>query len=471
MKPITLDHIQSATGASLLPPSLPSSRPPGETLITSLCTDSRKIEPGCLFIAIRGETNDGHDYLLEAASKGAAAALVDHEPNDRQSNLHYLLVNDTRRALGQLAQTIRRDLSATVIGVAGSNGKTGTKRLIDAALRTTLAGSISPKSFNNDIGVPLTIFAAHPTHDYLVVEIGTNHHGEIARLAKIAAPDIGVITNCSAEHLEGLTDLDGVRRENANLILGMSPEGLLIVNGDDPALLDATSHYKGSRITFGFSRYNHIFAAEVICCTDGTQFKLNGETEVFVPLLGRHTAANALAAIAVGRRLGIADDRLIAGLATATGPEMRLQLSEIDGISILNDAYNANPASMRAALETLRDLPANGRRIAILGEMRELGEWTEIYHREIGHIAANCCLDALICVGRSAGWIAESALTAGMNPDCVTYYPDAATASAGVCRWLSSGDILLFKASRAIGLEKIAKDITTTLSNSLKAAG
>jgi UDP-N-acetylmuramoyl-tripeptide--D-alanyl-D-alanine ligase len=382
-----------------------------------------------------------------------------------------LIVPDTRKAMGHLARRVRRDLTAAVIAVAGSNGKTGTKRLIDAALHTQLSGSISPKSFNNDIGVPVTIFAADPQDDYLVLEIGTNHHGEIAWLAEISQPDIAVITNCSAEHLEGLTDLDGVRRENAAITRGMSAEGLLVVNGDDPLLLQAVSAFDGRRVSFGFSPGNDLWAADVICRPDGTRFKLNGRADVFVPLLGRHSAANALAAIAVGRELGVADDRLIAGLATATGPEMRLQLKLIGGISLLNDAYNANPASVRAALETLCALPARGRRIAVLGEMRELGDWAEKYHREIGAFAAQCKLDALVCVGRDAAWIAQAAQEAGMEHDCITCYPDAISAAAGMVRWLSSGDLILLKASRAIGLERIATEIAQVMGASVRAAG
>lgn len=255
--------------------------------------------------------------------------------------------------MGRLARFVRQQLSSKVVGVAGSNGKTSTKNLIHSALAGRLRGTISPKSFNNDIGVPLAIFPADPGHDYLVLEMGTNHPGEIQALTDIALPDIAVITNCGPEHLEFLGDLRGVRRENASVINGLNPKGLLIINGDDPDLIEATSAYPGKRLTFGFKPTNDLFAADVECNQTGVRFRLNGgRKQVFVPLLGRHTAANALAAIAVARRLGLSEDEVIDNLSRARGAEMRLQLEHANGVTVLNDAYNANPASMKAALET-----------------------------------------------------------------------------------------------------------------------
>jgi UDP-N-acetylmuramoyl-tripeptide--D-alanyl-D-alanine ligase len=436
--------------------SIPATAAP---IITAVCTDSRRIEPNSLFFALRGDKFDGHAFCGPVADKGAIAAVVDQAPHNAPESLQLIQVSDTRKALGKLGQFVRMQFTGRVVAVAGSNGKTGTKHLIDAALHDTLRGSISPKSFNNDIGVPVTIFAAKADDDYLVLEIGTNHHGEIAPLAAIAAPDIAVITNCSEEHLEGLTDLDGVRRENARMIDGLSPSGLLVVNGDDPLLLDAVGHWRGMRVTFGFSESNDLWAGNVRCGLSGTQFTLNGGAEAFVPLLGRHTAANCLAAVAVGRAMGVCDEAILAGLSQASGPEMRLQLKTIGGITVVNDAYNANPASMRAALETLRSLRTNGRRVAVLGEMRELGLWAEQYHREIGRLAATCGLDGLVCVGACAGWIAEEAVAAGMPHQVVSHYTDAAAAGEAVSRWIREGDLILLKASRAVGLETITKSI------------
>jgi UDP-N-acetylmuramoyl-tripeptide--D-alanyl-D-alanine ligase len=265
---------------------------------------------------------------------------------------------------------VRQEFRGQVIAVAGSNGKTGTKHLIHSALRETLRGSMSPKSFNNDIGVPLAIFPADTSDDYLILELGTNHPGEIRNLTHIALPDIAIVTNCSAEHLEGLGNLDGVRRENASLIEGLKPDGTLIINGDDPALTEAVSAFHGDRVTFGFSKTNDLWASDAVCSWNGTRFTSGpAGVEVFVPLLGSHIAVNALAAVAVARRMGLSDGQIVRNLAKSTGPEMRLQPIEGGGVRILNDAYNANPASMKAAIQTLTSLPAAGRRIAVLGDI------------------------------------------------------------------------------------------------------
>jgi UDP-N-acetylmuramoyl-tripeptide--D-alanyl-D-alanine ligase len=398
VKPLTLQDVRRAVGGKSTRP-LPAIGP----VVTAVCTDTRQMQGESLFVALKGDQFDGHAFLERAAAAGAIAAVVSEVPQAPPEGMRLVVVPDTRIALGKLAKTVRMGLRSKVIAVAGSNGKTSTKHLIDAVLRTKLKGSFSPKSFNNDIGVPLTIFPADDRQDYLVLELGTNHPGEIANLTKIAQPDIAVITNCGEEHLEFLGDVAGVRRENASVIEGLNPKGLLIVNGDDPELLAAVGDYKGKRITFGFNQTNDLFATDIQCDAAGTRFKLNGRTPIFVPLLGRHTAANALAAIAVGKRLRLGDEEIAAGLAVAQGPEMRLQLQQIGGITLLNDAYNANPPSMKAALETLKSLEPKGRRIAILGDMRELGPAGESLHRDVGTWAAAAGLDWLACVGPQGG--------------------------------------------------------------------
>jgi UDP-N-acetylmuramoyl-tripeptide--D-alanyl-D-alanine ligase len=271
-----------------------------------------------------------------------------------------------------------------------------------------------------------------------------------------------VITNCSAEHLQGLGDLLGVRRENASIIEGLDPKnGLLVVNGDDPDLLNAVAHWKGRRITFGFGEHNDLFATDIECDETGVRFLLNGNAKVpfHVPLLGKHTAANALAAIAVGRRLGLTDADLADGLADAKGPDMRLQLQPAGDVMILNDAYNANPASMKAAIDTVSHLPAN-RRIAVLGDMLELGRSSDRFHREIGEFAASINLDALVCVGPQSKLIMEAAIAKGMDAAHVSHFEDSASASREVPTWLDHGDLILVKGSRGMRLEKVAQAIT-----------
>ena len=454
MKPLPLQDVRRAVAGRST-----EALPKEPVFIHALCTDTRALKPDALFIALQGDRFDAHDFLDVAAAGGAIAAIVSRVPEKVPKGLRLIIVPDTRRALGKLAKHLRTTLRARVVAVAGSNGKTSTKYLIDSVLGSKLKGSMSPKSFNNDIGVPLAIFAAEENHEYLVLELGTNHLGEISNLTKIAQPDIAVITNCTAEHLEFLGSLAGVRFENASIIEGLNPRGSLIVNGDDPALLSAVAKFRGQKITFGFKETNDLFAAEVQCDQTGVRFKLNGRLPVFVPLLGRHTAANALAAIAVGKRFRLSDEEILHGLSIAQGPEMRLQLQQVHGITILNDAYNANPASMKAALETLKTLPTTARRIAIIGDMLELGPTGDALHQEVGTFAATCGLHRLVCIGPLSAHIAAAAIEAGMTEDRIQRFPDAESAARELPGQIGAGDVVLLKASRGIHLEVVAKAI------------
>jgi UDP-N-acetylmuramoyl-tripeptide--D-alanyl-D-alanine ligase len=453
VKALTIQQIRQAVGGRAL-----STLPEQSPTITAVCTDTRRMEPSSLFIALRGDNFNGNNYIPQAAAGGAIAALVEELPDISLPNVFLIKVDNTRTALGKLATHVRKGLKSKVIAVAGSNGKTSTKHLIHAALSGKLEGSISPKSYNNDIGVPLTIFPASPSQDYLVLEMGTNHHGEIKVLSDMALPDIAVITNVGAEHLEGLDDLMGVRRENAMIISGLSPRGCLIVNGDDQDLVDAVRHYEGTIVTFGFGEHNDLFATDIEWDHNGTRFHLNGSRRVVtVPMIGRHSAANALAALAVARRMGVSEEEAIADLAHSSGPDMRMQRHELGTLTIINDAYNANPNSMKAALETVGGLPASGRRVAILGDMRELGNATERYHRELGTFAAQCKFDLLLCVGQEAKLYAEAARAAGMNEEAIHHYGDAKQLAGDIERHLRKDDLVLLKASRGIRLEEVAK--------------
>jgi UDP-N-acetylmuramoyl-tripeptide--D-alanyl-D-alanine ligase len=249
------------------------------------------------------------------------------------------------------------------------------------------------------------------------------------------------------------------------VIAGLNPKGLLVVNGDDAELLDAVSGYPGKRVTFGFKETNDLWPADIQCNDRGVKYRLNGSRqEVFVPMLGRHTAANSLVAIAVARRMGVSDKLIYECLAEATGPEWRLQLQKVGKISVLNDAYNANPNSMRAALETVRDLEVKGRRLAILGDMRELGHAADRYHREIGQFAADCHLDLLYCVGPKSELMADAAEAAGMDKRKVVHFASAAECAQIAPRWLRKGDLVLLKASRGIRLETVASAIVEKFS-------
>lgn len=447
---------------------LPASAPP----IRCVCTDSRDIKPDSVFFAIPGDHFDGHDYVNDAFDKGAVVAIVDREITPPAGKF-IIEVPDVRKALGRLASHVRDGMRATkIIAVAGSVGKTGTKHLVHAALGARLPGGMSPKSFNNDIGVPLTIFAAESHWQYLVLEMGTNHPGEIAHLSRTAKPDLAIITNAGEEHLEHLGSLDGVRHENAQVVVGMdAARGLLVINGDDPDLERAVDGWwKGRSLTFGNHRPDDdegndveqadLFATDVEVGWDGTRFNLNGSrTKLHVPQLGAHVATNALAAVAVARRLGLGDQEIAAGLAKATGPEMRLQPTSmpVDGgvVKVLNDAYNANPPSVRAALATLAALPYDGRRVVALGDMFELGETGPGHHYAIGRLAAKTA-DVLVLVGNLM--CQHAAEAAGTVEDCEVHtFPDVAAAKAELPTLLQPGDTLLVKGSRGMAMERVVK--------------
>ncbi len=457
MIPLTLRQIRHAIGGRPI-----NAIADEMVIVPSISIDTRRMEAGSVFIAIAGDRFDGHNFLKEAAAAGAIAAVVESAPAQPPPNLGLIQVPHTRIALGRLAKHVRQQFRSKVIAVAGSNGKTSTKHLIHAALRGRLKGSISPKSYNNDIGVPLTIIPADPHQDYLVLEMGTNHPGEIKPLSDMSLPDYAVITNCGAEHLEGLHDLAGVRRENARVASGLNPKGLLIVNGDDPELLAAVKmEWSGKQLTFGFKETNDLFPTHIVCTPRGTEFSMNNRPQrVSVPMLGRHSAVNALAAVAVARTMRLPEEAIIASLATSDGPDMRLQLQTAGDITILNDAYNANPNSMRAALETLAALESRGRRIAILGDMKELGGSSERYHREIGNaIPSIGGIDTLICIGEQARLIADAAVASGFAATKVLRFADAQAAAMEIPGLLRSGDLTLLKASRSMKLERVAESI------------
>jgi len=446
MRPITLAEIAQATGGSIVAGS--------PSLTTSvISTDTRKLPAGCLFIAIKGETFDGHSFVPDAAASGAAAALVDQIPQPLPQGLGLVKVDSTRPAMGRLANYIRRHLTGKVIGIGGSNGKTSTKHLVDSVLKGHFKGTRSDKSFNNDIGVPLAIFGAGEHDDYVVVEMGTNHMGEMSVLTAIAQPDIGIIMNAAPEHLEGLGSLDGVRQEESCLVDGLRGEGVLIINGDDQGLLGFASRYKGRRITFGWDKSCNLFASDVRCQLTGTTFKVNGEWEARVPLAGRHFAVNALAAIAAGREMGLADRQIAAGLAVSSSPDMRMQVQHRGDVTILNDAYNANPASMSAALETFAAIDVPGRRVAVLGGMRELGPDSPRLHAELGQEVVRRHIDLLICLGELARDIAQGARAAGMRH--VHEFPSSDAAKGELPKLLQKNDTLLLKGSRGIRSEKV----------------
>ena len=446
-----------------------------EAALAGIGTDSRSIEPGGVFCALRGERFDGHDYLRQAIDGGARLLVIDREeaaadlPTDRCG---VLLVRDTVAALGRLAAAYRKTLPGKVIAVTGSVGKTTTKQLIHACLSAKHTGSASPRSFNNHIGVPLTLLSAKPSDAYVVVEIGTNAPGEVGALGRIAQPDIAVITAVGPSHLDGLGDLDAVLREKASLLSHLREGGVAVVNGDVEGL-DAYRRIAPAMVTFGRSDACHLRLTDYRSEPEGASFEVNGRWSFRLSLLGEHNALNALAAIAVSRTMKLTEPVIADALAGAKPPAMRLEVQRLDGgdapVVLINDAYNASPASMAAALDVLRHSPTNGRRIAILGDMLELGERAPEFHRHLGEVVVEAGIDRVLFIGPLSMYAAEAVARRwdGSRSRIWPAWSDATAAE--IAEHVEPGDTVLIKGSRAMGLERLIPAIQDRLSMRLEA--
>ena len=435
----------------------------GEMSIKGICTDSRHARTGDLFFAIRGERFDGHDFLNEVTAKRVGAVVV--EPEKIPAALPecaVLVVDDARRALGRLAAAYRREFSLPVIAVGGSNGKTTVKELIASVLRQQWTVLWSEASFNNDIGVPLTLLRLEKSHQAAVLEAGTNHPGELAPLVKMIQPKYGVITSIGREHLEFFGDVAGVADEEGWLAELLPPDGRLYVNGDSEWTEPVARRTRATVMRVGFGDKNDWRAKGIRLDKNGATFRVEAPKHEFsgeyrVNLLGRHQVVNALLAVAVGEELGLDCSAVRAGLADCKPARMRMEFWEAGGVRVLNDAYNANADSTVAALETLCDLPLQGRRVAVLGDMAELGGQSEAAHAEVGRRAAELGIGQLFAVGKMAPVMAAAARKAGLSR--VIEYADVEAAKSAVKNFLKAGDVVLLKASRASRLERIAESL------------
>ena len=438
----------------------------GEVRVKNVVTNSRQAQAGDLFFAIKGEKFDGHDFINEVAAKGVAAVVVAKAQVDRlkakAAGAAILAVEDVRRAFGKLAAAYRRDFSVPVIAVGGSNGKTTTKELLAAVLRRKFSTLASEASFNNDIGVPATLLRLEKTHQVAVLETGTNHPGELAPLVKMSAPNIGVITNIGREHLEFFGDVAGVAEEEGGLAELLPADGKLFLHGDGEWPEKIAARTKAKVVRVGLGEKNDWRATKIRLDKNGVTFQVVAPTEDLcgeyrVNLLGRHQVTNALLAISVGGELGLARAEIQRGLAECQPPKMRLQFWEANGVRVLDDCYNANEDSMIAALETMCDLPLQGRRVAVLGDMAELGAHTEAAHAEVGRRAAELKIGQLFTVGKAAAGMAQAARAAGLTR--VIEFDEVEAAVRAVKNFLKPGDVVLLKASRSSRLERIAETL------------
>jgi UDP-N-acetylmuramoyl-tripeptide--D-alanyl-D-alanine ligase len=435
----------------------------GATLVKNVCTDSRQAKAGDLFFAIRGEKFDGHDFLNEIAGKNVAAIVIEKGKIPAQlPECGVLVVEDARVALGKLAAAYRKDFSLPIICVSGSNGKTTVKELLASVLRRKFSTLWSEASFNNDIGVPLTLLRLEKSHQAAVLEAGTNHPGELAPLIKMIQPKFGVLTNIGREHLEFFGDVAGVAQEEGWLAELLPPAGKLFANGDNEWTGKIIARTKAKVVRVGLGEENDWRADKIRLDKNGVTFRVQTTKENFcgeyrINLLGRHQVTNALFAIAVGEELGLGRTEIQSGLADCKAPKMRLQFWEANGVRVLDDAYNANADSTIAALETLCDLPLKGRRVAVLGDMEELGAHSEAAHAEVGRRAAELRIGQLFAVGKMAAVTAKGARDAGLNR--VIEFADVEAAVKAMKNFLKTGDVVLLKASRASRLERIAETL------------
>jgi UDP-N-acetylmuramoyl-tripeptide--D-alanyl-D-alanine ligase len=437
---------------------------------TGVSTDTRTLAPGNLFVALRGERTDGHRHLAEAFARGARAAVA--EPGtavDEAGARPILLVEDTLQALGDLARMHRDRFRIPVIAVAGSNGKTTTKDMIAAVLSTEYAVLSTKGNLNNHVGVPLTLFALHARHDIAVIEIGTNHPGEIARLCAILDPTHGVITGIGREHLEFFGTLDGVAREEGSLFAALRgrARGTAFVNADDPRVVRLAKNVS-RKVTYGFKARGADIRGRRLTL-DGRAcagFQLSGPrmktpVEMHVPVPGEHNAVNALAAAAVGMHFRVKAKNIRRALATFRPTARRMEIIDLEGVVIFNDTYNANPDSMLASLRTLVAARVSGKKIAVLADMRELGEAGPGEHARIGAAARELGIDALLTFGTLARHMHEAA-----RMDGAVHYEEKSMLAEYLAELIAPGDAVLIKGSRGMQME----DVVTFLEERLRSA-
>ncbi len=440
--------------------------PPAE--IAGVSTDTRAIAPGSLFVALVGERFDAHDYLGEAAAKGAAAAVVAEAFLRRPSTstsappLPLLAVPHTLAALGAIARLHRRRFRIPIVGVTGSNGKTTTREMIAAILGTRGPVLKAEGNLNNEVGVPLTLLRLGPEHRSAVIEMGMSHPGEIARVAAIAEPQVGVVTMAGTAHIEHLGSQDAIADAKAELYAALPDDGLAIANADDPRMLKR-AHEAGRRLlTFaaGRGRRGDVVVLEVTSQDEeGLRFVLgigNREVPVHIPgLVGAHNATNAAAAAAAAVTLGFDDREIARGLAQVTPVGRRLRVERLaSGLRLVDDCYNANPDSMAAALRTVVELARGARVVAVLGDMLELGELADDAHRGIGAEAARAGVRVLAAFGPRSRETAAAARAAGLDP----FHTEDMDALVGWAKaTLLPSDVLLVKGSRGMKLERLVE--------------
>lgn len=417
--------------------------------VSGYSIDSRTLEPGDLFFALRGDNSDGHEHLAQAFERGAAAAVIDREVS---ANGNTLRVVDSLGALQQLARWARKRWGRKVVGVTGSAGKTSTKDVIATLMSRTMQVGKTVGNFNNHIGLPLSVLRLPDEARVAVLEVGMNHAGEIRDLCTIARPEIGVVTNAGSAHIENFSGIDGIALAKRELIEALPIDGIAILNADDERVRRFADVHPGRTITFGISEGAEVRAEDVEIMETGVRFRV-GPAQFESSLHGRHGVRNILAGIAVSQVLGIEPLQLRESVQSLAPGKMRGERLNYKGIKIFNDCYNSNPDAARAMLEVLRETPAQ-RHIAVLGEMLELGDWAEALHRDVGRYAAECGMSVLIGIRGAARHMVDAAVDAGQAKEAAYFFEDPVEAGALLRQIAKPGDAILFKGSRGTRVER-----------------
>ncbi len=448
MDKLSLAEIVSVTGAE--------TNSNAEIFFEDVSTDSRKIKSGELFVALKGENCNGESFAKDALKKGAAAVLVSKTAKRIPDGV-VLKVDDTLIAYRQIAGAWRNRFDIPVVAVTGSNGKTTTKDLTAAAL--TGLGNVQKTSgnFNNEVGVPMTLLELREKHNAAVVEIGMRGLGQIESLAQVVKPTIGIVTNVSNAHIELLGSIENIAKAKGELVAAIKTGGTIILNADNPhtAAMKNLAGAGVNVVTYGMENSADVTAKDILIGSVATEFTLTYRGEDFdfeIPMLGRHNVSNALAAIAAGLTVGLSVEEIQRGVSTLTTTKMRFEVIRRDGLTIVNDAYNASPASMRVAIKTTSEI-YSGRLIAVLGDMLELGEISEAVHKEIGAELVENKFDVLITLGELGKFIAAGAREAGLEN--VYTFDTHEDAAKKILELVRDGDTILFKASHVMHMEKI----------------
>lgn len=442
----TLAELARAIGATLLSPA--------EASIEGWSVDSRTVRPGELFFALKGPRYDGHDFVGEALARGAVGAVVERPLEGAGGPL--LVVVDTQRALEAAAAWARDRFQGRVIAVTGSAGKTTTKDAIAELLAGQMPTGKSEGNLNNHVGVPLSLLRLPEQARAAVLELAMNHAGEIRRLAALARPEIGVVTNVGHAHVGFFESVEQVALAKRELIESLPPHGVAVLNADDARVAAFAQVHPGVVLTFGFSERADVRAEEAEFGPEGSRFRVAG-VWFECPLPGRHGVMNVLAALAVARVFGLPLERLREPVRKLEAGGMRGRRLMRRGVLILDDCYNSNPEALRAMLETLAATPAR-RRIAVLGEMLELGRWAEALHREAGRRVAECGVDVLVGIRGAARFLVEEAVRAGMPPGAAFFFEDPAQAGRFLREVAREGDAVLFKGSRGVQVERALRE-------------